>query len=74
MSAATIEQITDELRDLSPAMLARVRDFVRRLHGKSDSKPSNEIHAELAEEGMSDYLTGLQDYEERLARGEIRWQ
>ena len=28
--------------------------------------------AALAEEGMADYLAGLQDYEERLARGEIR--
>lgn len=28
----------------------------------------------LAEEGMADYLNQLQDYEERLARGEIRWE
>jgi hypothetical protein len=27
----------------------------------------------LAESGMSDYLANLQDYEERLARGEIQW-
>ncbi|MDJ1172702.1 hypothetical protein [Roseofilum capinflatum] len=27
----------------------------------------------LAESGFSDYLSNLQDYEERLARGEIQW-
>ena len=27
---------------------------------------------ELAEAGMADYLSGLEDYEDRLARGEIR--
>ena len=28
---------------------------------------------QIAEEGMDTYLTQLEDYEERLARGEIRW-
>jgi len=74
MSGATSEQITDELRDLSPAMLAQVREFIRRLHTKNGSIPPDEIHAELAEEGMGEYLSGLQDYENRLARGEIHWQ
>jgi hypothetical protein len=27
----------------------------------------------LAEGGMTDYLVNLQDYESRLARGEIQW-
>ncbi len=33
------------------------------------------IHGEdqIAEEGMDTYLTELEDYEERLARGEIHW-
>lgn len=29
--------------------------------------------AELAEEGMQDYRSQLEAYEEKLARGEIRW-
>ena len=28
---------------------------------------------ELTESGFSDYLPNLEDYEERLARGEIQW-
>uniref|UniRef100_A0A7C4RU45 DUF2281 domain-containing protein n=1 Tax=Desulfatirhabdium butyrativorans TaxID=340467 RepID=A0A7C4RU45_9BACT len=28
---------------------------------------------ELSEAGFSDYLTGLEDYENRLERGEIQW-
>jgi hypothetical protein len=28
----------------------------------------------LAEAGMSDYLKNLEDYEEKLARGEIHWE
>ena len=27
----------------------------------------------IAESDFSDYLSGLEDYENRLARGEIRW-
>jgi hypothetical protein len=28
---------------------------------------------ELSESGFSDYLAGLEDYENRLTRGEIQW-
>jgi len=28
---------------------------------------------ELSDAGFSDYLPGLEDYEKRLARGEIQW-
>jgi len=28
---------------------------------------------ELSEAGFSEYLPGLEDYENRLARGEIQW-
>ena len=28
---------------------------------------------ELAETGFSDYLSNLEDYESRLARGEVKW-
>ncbi len=28
---------------------------------------------ELSDAGFSDYLSGLEDYEDRLARGEIQW-
>jgi hypothetical protein len=29
--------------------------------------------SELSEAGFSDYLPNLEDYENRLARGEIQW-
>ena len=38
----------------------------------SSDDENNELST-LAESGFSDYLSNLQDYEERLARGEIQW-
>ena len=74
MTAVTVEQIAEELRQLPAEKLAVVYDFVGYLRQKAASgvTPESETAA-LAEEGMADYLAGLQDYEDRLARGEIRW-
>jgi hypothetical protein len=74
MPTVTVEQIADELRGLSPMMLARVREFVRQLQAKNGSHSADDGNVELAEEGMGDFLAGLRDYEERLARGEVHWQ
>lgn len=69
MPAVTVEQIADELRRLPPEKLAAVSDFVGYLRQQVTAEGTD-----LAEAGMSDYLANLQDYEERLARGEIRWE
>ncbi len=69
MAAVTVEQIAEELRQLPPESLAAVRDFVDYLRQKTAPGA-----AELAEAGMAEYLSGLEDYEDRLARGEIRWE
>jgi hypothetical protein len=74
MTAVTVEQIAEELRHLPAEKLAVVSDFVGYLRQKTS--PVGEFSAEarlLAEAGMADYLRGLQDYEDRLSRGEIRW-
>jgi hypothetical protein len=70
----TVEQIADELRRLSPRKLAQVYDFVLRLNSKNGSGGTDAELDSLGEVGMEQYLAGLQDYEERLARGEIRWE
>jgi hypothetical protein len=62
-----------------PEPLAReVNDFIDFLLLKQDADRwqmwthFNESRS-LAEAGMDDYARNLDDYEERLARGEIRW-
>jgi hypothetical protein len=74
MATVTVEQIAEELRQLPAEKLAVVYDFVGYLRQKT--APAAALAAEsigLAEAGLADYLAGLQDYEDRLARGEIRW-
>jgi hypothetical protein len=69
MATVTVEQIAEELRHLPSDKLAVVSDFVGYLRNKSAKNGTD-----LAEAGMADYLSGLQDNEERLARGEICWE
>jgi hypothetical protein len=70
MAAVTVEQIVDDLRELPPEKLAVVHDFV----GYLRQRPTAMDEIELAEAGMDDYLSNLEDYEDRLVRGEIRWE
>jgi hypothetical protein len=71
MSDISVEQIAEEMRHLPPEKLVEVRDFVGYLRQRI---PPLVDGVELAEAGMADYLAGLEDYEDRLARGEIRWE
>jgi hypothetical protein len=71
MAAISVEQIAEEMRHLPPEKLVEVRDFVGYLRQRVSPHVEG---VELAEVGMADYLAGLEDYEDRLARGEIRWE
>ena len=62
-----------------PDILAQeVNDFVDFLLLKHDTARRQYLSfltesTHLAEAGMADYLSGLGEYEDRLARGEIQW-
>jgi hypothetical protein len=79
MKAVTIEEVEQQLRMLTPNKLAVVAEFVAFVSQRPD--PAGGIWAfdgddegrALAEAGMGEYLRQLEDYEDRLARGEIRW-
>lgn len=70
----TVEQIIEELRRLPPEKLAVVNDFVGYLRDRAGPETFAAESTWLAEAGMDDYLARLEDYEERVARGEIRWE
>jgi hypothetical protein len=71
MQTTTIDQIEEKLRMLPPEKLAVVLDFVSYLTDRQQRTGTGE--PDLAAWGMADYLANLEDYEERLARGEIQW-
>ncbi len=72
------ETIT-KIQQLPEPLVHEVNDFVDFLLTKQESaawQMREQESAEaivIAEEGMSDYLANLEDYEQRLARGEIQW-
>lgn len=57
-----------KIRRLPESLVQEVSDFVDFLLAKY-----NRESLEIAESDFSDYLSNLEDYEERLARGEIQW-
>ena len=59
------EVIVAKLRKLPEPLVQEVNDFIDFLLTRSEMS--------LVESDFSDYLTNLEDYEERLARGEIQW-
>jgi len=59
------DEIVVKLRKLPEPLVHGVKDFVDFLLARHDTM--------LAESDFSDYLPNLEDYEERLARGEIKW-
>jgi len=59
------DAIIVKLQKLPEPLVQEVNDFIDFLLTKSEMS--------LAESDFSDYLTNLEDYEERLARGEIQW-
>lgn len=67
-----------KIRQLPEPLIREVSDFVDFLVMRRDSTRWQlwtqfaEV-LEIAESDFSDYLRNLEDYENRLARGEIRW-
>jgi hypothetical protein len=72
------EETIAKIRRLPEPLVQQVNDFIDCLLMRSDSKRAalwiqfNEA-LEIAESDFADYLPNLEDYEERLARGEIQW-
>jgi hypothetical protein len=68
----------DKIRQLPESLIQEVSDFVDFLLMKRDNirwqlwiQFSEGL--EIAESDMADYLLNLEDYENRLVRGEIKW-
>lgn len=61
-----------KLNQLPESLAEEVNDFIDLLLIKQDQNRW-QLSLELAESDFSDYLSNLENYEERLARGEIQW-
>jgi N-acyl-D-aspartate/D-glutamate deacylase len=60
----TVQDITiAKIRQLPESLVEEVNDFIDFLTLKYNQQFSD----------FSDYLSNLEDYEEKLARGEIKW-
>jgi len=72
------EAAAAKIRELPEPLIQEVSDFIDFLQMKSDSTRwqlwilFNEA-LEIAESDFTDYLPNLEDYENRLAREEIKW-
>jgi hypothetical protein len=66
-----------KIRQLPESLVQEVSDFIDFLVWKHSTKDSSlwldTESIELVESDFSDYLSNLEDYENRLARGEIKW-
>ncbi len=67
-----------KIRQLPESLVQEVNDFIDFLLVRQDStRWQRWIHftdaITLSESGFADYLPNLEDYENRLARGEIQW-
>ncbi|MGD1700185.1 DUF2281 domain-containing protein [Dapis sp. BLCC M229] len=72
------EETISKINQLPEELVSEVNDFVSFLLMKHDHERWQlwELFTEgkkLAESDFSDYLSNLEEYEERLARGEIQW-
>ena len=72
------EKVIAKIQTLPEPLVAEVNDFIDILQIKQDDKHwqswilFKEV-LELTESDIGDYLSNLEDYENRLARGEIKW-
>lgn len=72
------DEIISKIRQLPESLIQEVNDFVNFLLLRSNTTRA-ELETQLpeaievAESDFSDYLRNLEDYEKRLARGEIQW-
>lgn len=60
-----------KIRQLPDSLVKEVNDFIDFLSFKHNQEFSDSL--EIAESDFSDYLSNLENYEEKLARGEIQW-
>ncbi len=72
------EETIAKIKQLPESLVEEVNDFVDFLLMKQDSERwqlwRQFIESlEITESDFSDYLSKLEEYEERLARGEIQW-
>ncbi len=75
---SVLEETIAKIRQLPEPLVQEVNDFVEFLLVKRDSNRAASWAQfteamELTESDFSDYLPNLEDYEARLARGEIQW-
>lgn len=75
---STHDSAIAKLRHLPEPLTQEVNDFIDFLLFKQDADRWQmwthfSESRSLAEAGMGDYARDLDNYEERLARGEIRW-
>ncbi|MCC5598164.1 DUF2281 domain-containing protein [Nostoc favosum] len=72
------DQTIGKIRQLPEALVQEVSDFIDFLLMKHSGKNWElwlqfSESLEIVESDFSEYLSNLEDYEERLARGEIQW-
>ncbi|MCK4736896.1 MAG: DUF2281 domain-containing protein, partial [Methanophagales archaeon] len=78
MKMTAYEATTAKIRELPEPLIQEVSDFIDFLQMKSDSTRWQLwllfVEAlDIAESEFADYLPNLEDYENRLVRGEIKW-
>ena len=72
------EKAVAKIREFPEPLITEVNDFIDFLQMRRDSNYwqlwllFKEV-LELTESDFGDYLANLEDYENRLARGEIKW-
>lgn len=72
----TVHEIAAEkIRQLPDTLAQEVSDFIDFLLAKRDSNRLRQFTEglQLSESDFGDYLANLEEYEKRLARGEVRW-
>ena len=67
-----------KIRDLPEELVHEVSDFVELLQVRQNGNHSQLLAyfkeiLDITESDFSDYSSNLKDYEDRLARGEIKW-
>ncbi len=72
------ESTAAKIRELPEPLIQEVSDFIDFLQMKRDSTRWQlwmlfAEALEIAESDFVDYLSNLEEYENRLARGEIKW-
>lgn len=72
------DAVVDKIQQLPDSYAEEVSDFIDFLLMRQDSTrwqlwQQFADSLEIAESDFSDYLSTLEDYEEHLARGEIKW-